>query len=223
MSNVNVLIRILAGAVAASLFLASCNGTAPTHGAASLSTRQNRPAADTATGVESSVGTASFQGTLQAINRGSRKVTVLLDDGQVLVQVDVGKDSGDLSALTPGSRVSFTLRESVTITQDHFFHPETGHIVNRYPPGSMSERELTSSYHSRSPTGHHDMHRAKTIDVPARVVSVDPGARVVQLVTYDGQHFAVNVSNPKVSLTDLSVGEPIVAHFKEIDALHLVH
>ncbi|WP_139558879.1 hypothetical protein [Methylotetracoccus oryzae] len=157
------------------------------------------------------------------MNRVSRQATLLLDDGKVLVKVDVGKGAGDLGALTPGSQVSFTLREPVSITRDHFFHPETGHIVNRYPPGSMSERELTSSYHSRSPTGHHGSHWAKTIDVPAKVVSVDADARVVQLGTYDGRHFAIKVSNPRVNLADLSAGEPVVAHFKEIDELSLAH
>jgi hypothetical protein len=227
MSSENEWIRMLFAPVAATLLLASCNGTGPTHDAVSLNAPQGRPSsagtADNGTGVAGTGGIASFQGTLQAINRGSRQVTVLLDDGKVLVKVNVAKDAGDLGALTPGSRVSFTLRESVSITQDHFFHPETGHVVNRYPPGSMSERELTSSYHSRSPTAHHDMHWAKTIDVPTKVVSVDPDARVVQLVTYDGRHFAIKVSNPRVNLADLSAEEPIVAHFTEIDELHLAH
>lgn len=131
--------RILSSAVAAGLLLASCSGAAPTQGAVSLNAPQNRPstagAADTGTGVAGAVRNASFQGTLQAMNRVSRQATLLLDDGKVLVKVGVGKDTGDLGALTPGSRVSFTLRESVSITQDHFFHPETGDVVNRYPPG----------------------------------------------------------------------------------------
>jgi hypothetical protein len=226
MANVNESVQLWYRPVVVSLILTACSGIRPTEDPVSPGaggrTESNSMAEDAAPGVEGTVHAAFFLGTLQAVDPGRRQATVMLDDGKLLVRVDVGKDAGDLSALKPGSRISFTLRESVRFTQGRFFHPETGRVVNRFPPKSMSERELTSSYFTRSPTGHHDMHWSRTIDVPAKVVSVDPRSRMVQLITYDGRNFSVTVSNPRVNLGNLSEGEPVVAHFKEIDTLDVI-
>lgn len=226
MANVNESVRQWYGLGVVSLIVTACSSIPPTQDSvspgASGRTESNSMAQGAGPGVDGTVRAAFFQGTLQAVDPRRRQATVLLDDGKLLVRVDVGKEAGDLTALKPGSRISFTLRESVRITQGRFFHPETGHVVNRFPPKSMSERELTSSYFTRSPTGHHDMHWSRTIDVPAKVVSVDPRSRTVQLTTYDGRNFSITVSNPRVNLGNLSEGEPVVAHFKEIDTLHVI-
>ena len=201
------------------LLLPACAGPSSLTGPASPQARQTGRPEEADQPVAGTVRAAYFQGTLQAVHPGSRQVTILLDDGKVLVKVGVGKGAGDLAALQRGSRVSFTLRESVRITENRFFHPETGRIVQRHPPGSSDERELTNAYFGRRPTGHHDLHWVETIDVPAKVVGVDPSTRTVRLITYDGRHFTVNVSNPRANLDGLDTGEPVVAHFTEVDEL----
>jgi hypothetical protein len=165
---------------------------------------------------------AIFEGTLQATHRDRRQVTILLDDGKQ-VRVKVGKGGGDFTSLKPGNRVSFKLHESVEIVQDTSFHPETGHIVERFPPGSMAERELYNSYYNRPPTGHHAVNGSEIIEVPAKVASVDPNSRTISLVTYDHRHFTVHVSDTRVDLSGLETGEPVVARFREVDELDVIH
>ncbi|HUL14310.1 MAG TPA: hypothetical protein VLU73_19330 [Methylococcaceae bacterium] len=229
------LIGVFAGFIAAGLLLSSCSGGAQTKDGVRLNTQQDNKQAlaspisqqgkqkETAdTGVNETVRMAIFEGTLQATHRDRRQVTILLDDGKQ-VRVKVGKGGGDFTSLKPGNRVSFKLHESVEIVQDTSFHPETGHIVERFPPGSMAERELYNSYYNRPPTGHHAVNGSEIIEVPAKVASVDPNSRTISLVTYDHRHFTVHVSDTRVDLSGLETGEPVVARFREVDELDVIH
>jgi len=167
---------------------------------------------------------ARFEGKVQSINRDRRQVTFRLDDGKA-VRLKVGAQAGDFNRLEVGDRAEFRLRETVEILQDTYFHPETGHLVNRAPPGGMAEREQYNTYYQRPPTGHHEVNWSEVIEIPARVFSVDPASRLLKLLTYDGRLLEVKTSvtgNAGKEMEPFGIGKPVVARFRELDSIKVI-
>ena len=172
--------------------------------------------------VSGTTRTVHFEGTLQSVDAASRHVTILLDDGKVLVKVGIGSTAGDLGVLQPRSRLAFTLRESVHFSVDHSPPPQGLQNAGRPRSGSSDDRKAATSHFSRPPAGHHDLYWAETIDVRATVVAVDPAARRVELMTADGRQVTVNVSDSSLNLADLKDGERGVASFREVHEVDVV-
>lgn len=166
---------------------------------------------------------ARFEGTVVLINPDRRQVTFRLDDDKT-VRLQVGKDAGALTPIKTGDRVAFSLRETVEIIQDASFHPQTGHLFDRPPPGSTAEREEYNAYFYRSPAGHHAVNWSEVIDIPARVADVGPQSRRLQLKTYDGRLIEVrpDSSSKPMDLATYKLGEPVVARFRELDAIRVI-
>lgn len=165
-----------------------------------------------------------FEGTVMLINRDRRQVTFRLDDGKT-VRLNVGKGAGALTTIKKGDRAAFSLRETVEVVQDASFHPESGHLVDRAPPGSMAEREQYNTYFNRSPAGHHEVNWSEVIEIPARVVGLEPGSRLLKLKTYDGRLIEVRPDSGNGDIKDfamLKIGEPVVARFRELDDIRVL-
>lgn len=157
-------------------------------------------------------------GTLESIDRRGNRFIILMDDGK-LIRLGMPKSSLKNSTLKPGQRIGFSLKESVEIIRNKYQHEVYGHAVAREAPGSSGERENYNSYYNRGPIGHQSRRWVEVIDVPAKVVNINPQRSQVVLKTNGGRLFTVGIMNNGIDISEMSFNESVIARFEEINEI----
>lgn len=167
---------------------------------------------------------SAFEGTVKAIHHSSRRVTFLLADGK-RATVKVAAQAGNLGDLHVGDLARFELAETVEIVRNHF-HPESGMIVMEHIAGSTKEREGYNAYYDRDVHAsgkHNELSWSETIEIPARVVSFDPGSGTITLKSLEGRVFSVHMAEEARNLGEYKPGETVMARFKEVDDITVIN
>jgi hypothetical protein len=140
---------------------------------------------------------------VEAINYGDRQVTLKTPDG-LTETFKVGKEARNFDQIKVGDQVKTTYLESLVVYVQKAGGPPAGGagtVILRSPKGAMPAGVV-----------------ANTIDLKAKIDSVDPQKHLVTVTGALGQARTMHV-DPKVDLTNLKAGDDVTLRYTEAFAI----